>query len=221
MDRPGAEFPILIAQTGPLNGQRWVLDRELVVGRDPSCSLVINDRQVSRYHVRFELTPQGVFLEDLGSKNGTYLNGKRINEIQSLSDGDSVQVALVQHFTFFSSDATMPLDTGVLPMERNEGLLVLDPRSRRVWINHQEVTPPLSAQQFKLLQVLERSRGEVVSRQTLIDEVWGAEESAGVSEQAFDALVRRLRDRLSSMDPQHAYIVTVRGHGLRLENPQK
>ncbi len=40
----------------------------------------------------------------------------------------------------------------------------------------------------------------------------------GISEQAIDALVRRLRDRIAAMDPDHAYIVTVRGHGFRLEN---
>jgi DNA-binding response OmpR family regulator len=39
-----------------------------------------------------------------------------------------------------------------------------------------------------------------------------------VSEQAIDALVRRLRDRLAELDPDHRYVVTVRGHGFRLEN---
>jgi DNA-binding response OmpR family regulator len=34
-----------------------------------------------------------------------------------------------------------------------------------------------------------------------------------------DALVRRLRDRLAELDPAHLYIETVRGHGLRLDNP--
>ena len=49
--------------------------------------------------------------------------------------------------------------------------------------------------------------------------VWGEDDAIGVSEQAVDALVRRLRDRLASIDSSHAYIVTVRGHGLRLDNP--
>jgi DNA-binding response OmpR family regulator len=49
--------------------------------------------------------------------------------------------------------------------------------------------------------------------------VWGDEDAADVSEQALDALVRRLRDRLAALDPTNNYIITVRGHGLRLENP--
>ena len=40
-----------------------------------------------------------------------------------------------------------------------------------------------------------------------------------IPEQALDALIRRLRDRLASVDPSHTYIITVRGHGLRLDNP--
>ena len=36
---------------------------------------------------------------------------------------------------------------------------------------------------------------------------------------ALDALIRRLRDRLASLDPTHQYIATVRGHGIRLDNP--
>jgi pSer/pThr/pTyr-binding forkhead associated (FHA) protein len=220
--RPGAELPVIIAQTGPLNGQRWTIEGEIMVGRDPSCTIIISDRQVSRFHARFSMTPDGVILEDLGSKNGTFCNGERIEDPVMLSDGDLVQIALVQHFVFLSSDATMPLEFDVL-LEKNEpsSRLVLDPRSRRVWVNNKEVLPPLSVPQFRLLQALFDQRGEVVERQDLIDMVWGEDEAVGVSEQAFDALVRRLRDRLSLIDPTHVFIVTVRGHGLRLDNPKE
>ena len=92
-------------------------------------------------------------------------------------------------------------------------------RSRRVWINQQQLVPPLSAQQFKLLWMLYENAGQVISRADLISVVWGEEQSAGVSDQALDALIRRLRDRLAGLDPEHQYIDTVRGHGMRLDNP--
>lgn len=220
MDRPGAELPILIAQDGPLNGQRWLLESAMVVGRDPSCDLIINDRQISRFHARFEATAEGVYLEDLGSKNGTFNNGHLVEEPVLLKDGDQVQVALLQHFTFLTSDATMPLDSGLQPVRLHKTRLHLDERSRRVWVSRKEVIPPLSAQQFRLLRALERRNGQVISRQQLVDDVWGSDEAEGVSEQAFDALVRRLRERLHDIDREHVYIVTVRGHGLRLDNPE-
>lgn len=218
MNRSGSEYPVLIAQTGMLNGQRWSIDRALTIGRDADCDIVVIDRQVSRYHARVSPGEDGVLLEDLGSKNGTFCNTKQVSNPILLEDGDQVQVALVQQFVFLSSDATMPLESGGLLHDR-AGKLVLDNRSRRVWISGQEVLPPLSVPQFRLLQALYDQQGRVVSRSELVNTIWGEEESLGVSEQALDALVRRLRDRLALLDPDHAYMVTVRGHGLRLDNP--
>jgi DNA-binding response OmpR family regulator len=57
-----------------------------------------------------------------------------------------------------------------------------------------------------------------VTRDDLVDQIWGTDQSVGVSDQALDALIRRLRERLAEVDPQHTYIVTIRGHGLRFEN---
>jgi len=165
---------------------------------------------------------EGVLLEDLGSKNGTFHNGKKISDPSFLQDGDMIRVSLLQNFVFLSSDATMPMEAGQLPFSESEkiGRLYLESRSRRVWINQKEVVPPLSVPQFRLLQALYEQQGKVVSRQDLIVATWGDQESYGVSEQALDALIRRLRDRLAMLDPTQGYIITVRGHGIRLDNPE-
>lgn len=219
MNRSGSDYPVLIAQTGSLNGQRWLVDGTLTLGRDEGCNIVIADRQVSRYHARVSLNEDGVLLEDLGSKNGTFCNSKPVGDPVTLQDGDQIQVALVQSFVYLSSDATVPLDAGIHPVRERNGRLFLDTRSRRVWIGSQEVLPPLSVPQFRLLQALYEQQGRVVTRSELVNFIWGEDEALGVSEQALDALVRRLRDRLALLDPSHSYMVTVRGHGLRLENP--
>lgn len=219
MEGLGVELPVLIGQTGPLNGQRWLVEHAIIVGRDQSCDIVIPDRQISRFHARFTPVEDGVLLEDLGSKNGTFCNGMLLEDPMILTDGDLIQVSLVQHFVFLSSDATMPLEFDLSPATGTAGKrLTLDTRSRRVWIGEIEILPPLSAPQFRLMQALYDQEGKVVGRQDLINLIWGEKESLGVSEQAFDALVRRLRERLSMVDTAHVYIVTVRGHGLRLEN---
>jgi DNA-binding winged helix-turn-helix (wHTH) protein len=73
--------------------------------------------------------------------------------------------------------------------------------------------------QFRFLELLYQRAGQVCTREEIIKVVWPeAIGSDGVSEQAIDALARRLRDRLSELDSDHQYIVTVRGHGFRLEN---
>ncbi len=221
MEELFSEFPILIAQNGPLLGQRWGIKTEIHVGRDPDCEIVVPDRQVSRVHARFTYNKNGVLLEDLGSKNGTFLNGSLLESPSILEEGDIVQIALVQSFFFLSSDATMPLDRELLPDPqtlKKQKKLYLDFRSRRVWLGEDEILPPLSVPQFRLLHTLNEQQGKVVSRIDLIAIIWGDEKAVGVSEQALDALVRRLRDRLSLFDPTHEYLVTVRGHGLRLDN---
>jgi hypothetical protein len=217
------EFPFLVAQAGPLNGQRWILKGDIIVGRDDICQVVIQSRQVSRYHARFVSMPEGVQLEDLGSKNGTHINGQEVMEPVMLRDGDVIQIAFAQQFVFLSSDSTMPLELPVgEPADQisAQRLLRLDKRSRRVWIGNDELLPPLSVSQYQLLELLSDNPGRVVSRAELIHAVWGKEDAVGISEQALDALVRRLRDRLASINSAHQFLITVRGHGLRLDNPR-
>jgi pSer/pThr/pTyr-binding forkhead associated (FHA) protein len=219
MDRSSFDNPILIGQAGPLNGQRWIITKPIFVGRDPTCDIEITDRQVSRFHARLSTTQEGVLLEDLGSKNGTFYNGGRMVDPIVLKDGDQIHVAMVQLFVYLSSDSTMPLDSGSGLVVERKGLLFVDNRSRRVWVGDKEVLPALSVPQFRLVQILYERQGDVVSRQELMEAIWGEQEAIGVSEQAFDALVRRLRDRLVNIDPDHPFIQTIRGHGLRLDNP--
>lgn len=215
MDLNFEEFPLLVAQEGPLKGQRWALSHTIVMGRESTCDVVIVDRQVSRFHARITPSPEGMMLEDLGSKNGTNHNGVDLTAPVMLQDGDLVGVALAQQFVFLTSDATMPLIEGAT----RPGRLMMDQKSRRVWVNQQQLVPSLSAQQFKLLWLLYESKGQVIGRVDLVTAVWGEDQSAGVSDQALDALIRRLRDRLSALDPKHQYIDTVRGHGVRFDNP--
>jgi DNA-binding winged helix-turn-helix (wHTH) protein len=184
---------------------------------------MIPSRQVSRNHARLLVTAEGTSIEDLDSKNGTHLNGEMLSDSELLNDGDVIQIAFAQQFIFLSSDATMPLEMGAMegmaPVQ--EGLLKLEKSSRQVWIGDHEVLPPLSASQFQLLEMLYEQQDRVIPRKEIIAEIWGADNAVDVSEQALDALVRRLRDRLAAIDPSHPFIVTIRGHGLRLENPPK
>jgi hypothetical protein len=215
MDGNLEEAPLLIGQTGPLKGERWVLNKILTIGRELTCEVVIPDRQVSRFHARLSPTLEGIVLEDLGSKNGVHRNGTPVVGKVTLQDGDTVQIALAQQFLYLTSDATVPLSA----FEDASGGVRLDLRSRRVWVDNQLIDPPLSALQFHVLRVLSDHKGQVLDRHQLVSEVWGDEEAVGVSDQALDALLRRLRDRIAVIDPVHTYIVTVRGHGIRLDNP--
>ena len=215
MDGNLEDAPLFIGQTGPLKGERWILNKILTIGREISCEVVIPDRQVSRFHARLTPTHEGIILEDLDSKNGIHRNGIPVEGKVTLQDGDTVQIALAQQFLYLTSDATVPLSD----FDDASGRLRLDLRSRSVWVNNKVINPPLSALQFHVLRVLSDHQGQVIDRNRLVSEVWGDEEAVGVSDQALDALLRRLRDRIAAIDPAQAYIVTGRGHGIRLDNP--
>ena len=213
-------MPLLIGQTGPLNGQKWVISDELIIGRGPDCNIIISDRQVSRFHAQLtHHQNHSVEITDLGSKNGTFINGKKITGTLPVKEGDQIKIALVQNFLFISSDATVPLAEGDQAQQEKVGKLLIDKRTRRVWVHEHEIIPPLSVQQFRLLQCLYDQQEDVVTRDKIVMAVWGLKEGEGVTEQALDALVRRLRERISELDDKHVYLVTVRGFGFRLDNP--
>jgi DNA-binding response OmpR family regulator len=213
------ETPVLLAHNGPLNGLNWNISDILSIGRGSECDIIINDRQVSRVHAQIRTTMSNqIFLEDLDSKNGTYLNGEVISESMLLKDGDEIKIALIQKFIFISSDATLPLDRSQAAEPSVSKELFIDKKARRVWLGEKELTPPLSVSQYDLLLYLYENEGKVVSREEIVERVWGDKESIGVTEQAIDALVRRLRTRLIKQDPAHEYIITVRGVGYILQN---
>jgi pSer/pThr/pTyr-binding forkhead associated (FHA) protein len=70
--------------------KRVVLDGEMLVGRDPSCAIPINSLHISRYHAKISQTPEGFFVEDLNSANGTYINGLKLTGKCVLQIGDLV-----------------------------------------------------------------------------------------------------------------------------------
>lgn len=62
------------------------------VGRTKGADLVLADPEVSRRHARFESHNGVVYLEDLRSRNGTFLNGRRVKEAIEIRDGDEIDV---------------------------------------------------------------------------------------------------------------------------------
>ncbi len=210
------ENAILLVLEGDTTRKNWELNKPtILIGRGNDCDVVVNDRQVSRHHAQIVRDDTGYKLVDLHSKNGTFLNGQQlIGETQSLKDGDQIGIALSCRMVFVDADATAPLAGFSVP----QTALRMDRAAKRVWVAGQEVNPPLSLAQYTLLELLFEHDGGVVSREEIVSRVWADEAAEGVSEQAIDALARRLRERLAELDPETQYIVTVRGHGFRLEN---
>jgi pSer/pThr/pTyr-binding forkhead associated (FHA) protein len=74
-------------------GATFAIGNELTIGRAPNCTIMIpDDTYVSQLHARIFRAAEGAFVEDLGSTNGTYLNGGRLAAAQQIGKGDRLQI---------------------------------------------------------------------------------------------------------------------------------
>lgn len=89
-----------------------LLQGELIVGREPECDICIPDHRISRKHAKIKITPAGLIVEDLNSRNGTTVNDRKINTPTLCQSGDKLKF---HH---------MPFTAEILPPEINEVLIL-------------------------------------------------------------------------------------------------
>src|SRR5215470_12244502 len=87
-------MPSLVFLAGPIAGRRYKLaDGEYVIGRRSDCQIFVPDMRVSRQHARLWRTGEDWSLEDLGSNNGTFINGIRLQQATPLRHDDEITIA--------------------------------------------------------------------------------------------------------------------------------
>lgn len=84
---------VLVVVQGMTAGQTYVVRRHCVIGRDEDADLRLPDLAISRHHALIVVDPDGtVSLRDLGSSNGTRVNGQRLASERPLTDGDEIAI---------------------------------------------------------------------------------------------------------------------------------
>lgn len=204
--------PVIAAFLQTEDGHRMAVEHGAVVGRTAACDLTIDLPAVSRRHARFEQRAGVWWLQDLGSKNGTFVNGRPLDGGEvTLGDGDDIVFAGAMTAVFRDPEAT--------PVASRVGRLTgiwIDPASAAVWVDATRLEPPLSARQLDLLRLLDRNRGDIVPRHDVVATVWADVAADGVSDEAVAALLKRLRARLREGPTGVDYIDVVKGRGVRL-----
>ena len=86
--------PLMLRLVAPpeLKGRSFPLGEEVTVGRAAGCQVTIDDTYASQLHARVFLRDGQVFVEDLGSTNGTYLNRRKVTGPMQLQRGDKLQI---------------------------------------------------------------------------------------------------------------------------------
>ncbi len=100
-----------VMRAGPTIGKVYPLEAsEVSIGRESTNTITINDVEVSRKHARMELRGNAYVIQDLGSTNGTFVNGQRVTGPQVLNPGDSISLGegiVLSYESAFDPNATM------------------------------------------------------------------------------------------------------------------
>ena len=119
-------MPYLRAVNGSAAGQRYELDRPVsLLGRHPDCHVVLEPPEVSRQHARIVCEGEQCQLEDLGSRNRTFLNGQMIQRSEPLTDGDVIRIC-EKEFTFHRRTAPRPLESMLAVEGSSFGVVMVD-----------------------------------------------------------------------------------------------
>jgi pSer/pThr/pTyr-binding forkhead associated (FHA) protein len=174
------------------------------LGRAVENEIVIVSKRASREHAHIRREGRRVFLDDLGSTNGTFLNGERVLGSMQLRDGDEISIGEVA-FTFHDPDTT----TRETPFPELE----VNVEAGVVRLNRHAIQ--LSPKEFSLLAYLYENRGKVCSKDEIGRTVW-SEYQAGIYDYQIENLIRRLRTKIESDANAPILLITVRGLGYKL-----
>jgi serine phosphatase RsbU (regulator of sigma subunit) len=189
-------MPSLVFLAGPIAGQRYKLrDGEYVIGRRSDCQILVPDMRVSRQHARVWKNGDGWTLEDLGSNNGTYVNGTRLDAAMPLCSEDEITIASNRIRVDAGDNTTeppRPLESKVVTIVEVSGQAVIRPRddsgSNRIPILG---AARISVHDTKALRLAER-------KLDALTQLLHATAAADTP----DALLRRLIDALLEVFPQ-------------------
>jgi predicted component of type VI protein secretion system len=103
--------------------------KDVSIGRDPTCDICLDNTGISRQHARIQRTPGGYVVEDLGSANGTFLNEQPVKR-DFIGHDDVVQIGKFAMWIGIDADRRERSDSGGAPAPAMyEGTVVLDPEA--------------------------------------------------------------------------------------------
>ncbi len=189
-DAAGRQFPLA--------------DQPIVLGRSEKCAVYIADARASRRHAQIAWDGETSTLSDLGSANGTFLNGRRIAAPEPLRDGDEITVASAV-LTFHDPESTL--------RAANFPRLIVDAKTGEIWVNRKPVS--LSPKEQALFDLLYQNAGAPIGKQQIAQAVW-PEYEAAVYDYQIESLVKRLREKIEPDPAEPVLIVTVHGRGYKI-----
>ncbi len=205
---------MLLVESGLSTGPPIFLETPtFAIGKSSSADFSIDNPFVSRVHCQIRFADGAFFLSDLGSRNGTSLNGVLLERDKEslLADGDSIILAqdVVRLRFVQDSGETLTHPHGAQQISSD---IRLD-SARDAWIRGEKLSPPLSAKEFDVLELLYTQRGTAVNRDDVASAGWPEREHGDVGNQEIEQCIRRIRRRIERDPSAPELIVTRRSFG--------
>ncbi len=202
-------MPSLTLVGGVNAGRRVEFDSDIVIGRSRTSDVLFEDETVSRRHARLAVSQEVWWLEDLGSANGSRLNGVRVNEQLALKDGD--RLSLGQLEMVFRLDSVP-----ARPQPRHDHTIRTQPGQQRppemqamaqtARASDQETTAPPRPNDSKPVEVVALDAGQkllfsaLLARIKLFCELGAMLERPGVQQISAEAILKDLLESFPLMD---------------------
>lgn len=204
-----ADIPIarLISLSDDIEPIEFLLSgHEHSLGRSPLCDIVIPRNNISRIHARIVREGPRYMLHDAGSANGTFINGQILNAPHLLSNRDGIGLGDPGDLLrFVDPDPTVVTTSRLRFDDRTQTFLLA---------GHPLSLPP---NQFRLLIHLYRNMGNLCTRETCAEAVWGRDYDPGMDAEALDKAISGLRSALRRAEYDAAGLLqTRRGMGYTL-----
>ena len=211
-----SDFAYLIQEFAEKDNKTWNINREqFVIGRGTTAHLQIDLPQISREHAMIEIKGLEYYIRDLDSHNGTFANGQKItDDPKVLNDGDCIVIGGEVSFTFHDPKRTMTGNS----VGQLSGVWI-DEDSHDVWVDAYKLTPPLRKKEYELVKLLNSVPDRVFSREEIIKALWPEDDPSGISKDAIDSVIKRLRSRLYENPQKKNYLLVLRGQGVKLKIP--
>jgi DNA-binding winged helix-turn-helix (wHTH) protein len=176
------------------------------IGRSSQCDIAIESKTVSRLHAKVERDGLRYVLYDVHSANGTFVNGRRLRDPHLLEDEDQIGLSKPTPLLLF-------IDADSTDFISNQ--LRYDARLMTFFLIEKplELTPA----QFRLLYHLYQHAGDVCTRESCAEALWGREYDPGLDAEALDRAISNLRGKLREIRPEAELIKTARGLGYVLD----
>jgi predicted component of type VI protein secretion system len=117
---------LLVVQGRPHGKALPLPHGEFLIGRGAECHVRPNSDWVSRQHCLLRVTPEGVAVRDLGSRNGTLVNGARVMDERALENGDQLQVGPLVFEVQVEQTAPRPNPVPAVPDQEETGVMCAD-----------------------------------------------------------------------------------------------